>query len=337
LRLAIVNNASATVEMLQQIIQKALRHKIIWTACNGAEAIIKCSEDSPDLILMDLEMAPMNGIEAIHHIMKNSPCSILVVTAVTDDNSSKVFDALGAGALDAVNIPTLGPQSELEDFKELLRKISILEKLIITTEQQKDKNFQKMEQEPPFLVAIGSSTGGPTALVDFFSKIPANIKAAFVVAQHVDKQFAPGLVSWLDTSCDLKVELAVEGASPESGKVFIAATNDHLIVSKNMRLSYCTEPKNNPYRPSVDVFFNSIAANWKDKGAAVLLTGIGRDGAEGLLTLKKLGWPTFAQDKESSVVYGMPKAAVELGAAGEVLSPTKISEKIMQLITVNSG
>jgi two-component system response regulator WspF len=253
-----------------------------------------------------------------------------------DGNSSKVFDALGAGALDAVNTPSIGTCGGVEGSRELLRKIKILGKLTNSFQPKKvdvGKMIGKAERplELPFLVAIGSSTGGPNALAQFFKEIPEDINAAFVVAQHVDKQFAPGLVAWLDHSCKLKVKLAEEGDFPHPGTVYVAATNDHLIITKDMTMSYTSIPEDNPFRPSVDVFFDSVACNWKKVGAGALLTGIGRDGADGLLNLKKAGWRTYAQDKESCVVYGMPKAAVEVDAACDICPPEEIGRSIVKL------
>lgn len=336
MRIAIVNDMKMAVEILRRIISETPGFEVAWTAFDGVEAVEKCAADVPDLILMDLIMPSMDGVEATRRIMKDSPCGILVVTATVDGNSSKVFDALGAGALDAVNTPSIGTGGGVEGAKELLRKINMLGRLASALQPQKAENEKpklktESHKKTPFLVAIGSSTGGPSALVRFFSSIPEDINAAFVVAQHVDKQFAPGLVSWLNDSCKLHVKLAVSGDFPEPGTVHVAGTNDHLTISKDMNIFYTSIPENNPFRPSVDVFFNSVACNWKGKGAAAILTGIGRDGSTGLLALKNAGWSTFAQDKESCVVYGMPKAAVEAGAVCEVCSPEEIGKKITKL------
>jgi two-component system response regulator WspF len=140
-----------------------------------------------------------------------------------------------------------------------------------------------------------------------------------VIVQHVDAQFAPGLVDWLNEQTALPVELAMAGCPVEGGKVLVAGTNDHLVLQSNLTLTYTEEPRDYPYRPSVDVFFSSIADCWPGKGIGVLLTGMGRDGAQGLMSLRSASWHTIAQDRATSVVYGMPKAAAELGAAVQIL------------------
>lgn len=335
MRIAIVNDMQMSVEILRRVISSVPEYEIVWIAYDGLEAVEKCMFDTPDLIIMDIMMPRMNGVNAIRQIMKASPCAILVVTATVQGNSAMVFEALGAGALDAVNTPLMDAAGKNEGA-ELLKKISLLGRLIKvdSTIKRKVKNIVPASTSlinKFTIVAIGSSTGGPNALSAFFSRIPADINAAFVVIQHIDKQFAPGLASWLAGLCKLQVKLAENGDIPEKGKILLAATNDHLVLLPDLTMRYTTVPENNPYRPSVDVFFNSLASHWKLKGIAVQLTGIGRDGAEGLLKLKKMGWTTFAQDQESSVVYGMPKAAAELNAASEILSPGLIAERIVKL------
>jgi len=149
-----------------------------------------------------------------------------------------------------------------------------------------------------------------------------------VIVQHVDAQFAGGLAKWLGDQAAIPVTLAREGMQPEPGTAYLAESNDHLVIGADRTFRYTAEPVDNPYRPSVDAFFESLEANWKRPGVAALLTGIGRDGARGLLALRRAGWHTIAQDERSSVIYGMPKAAVELGAAKEILPLERIPEAI---------
>ncbi len=344
MRVAIVNDSQMTKEMLRRTLSEAPGCELAWTAADGEEAVRKCKADKPELILMDLVMPVMDGVEATRRIMKEAPCQILIVTSSVDRNSGKVFEALGSGALDAVKTPALGSDGRLKGDCELLKKISSLKKLSShdkpAAERQRRLADERLPERrargnAPLLVAIGSSTGGPSALLELLAQIPGDINAAFVVIQHLDKQFAQGLASWLASLCSLKIMLAKEGAAPEKGAVMIAETNDHLILTQEQRFHYTQAPEDNPYRPSVDVFFSSLAANSSEKGAAVLLTGIGRDGANGLLSLKKAGWMTFAQDKGSCVVYGMPKAAAELDAACEILTPAEAGRRIMKIISLH--
>jgi two-component system response regulator WspF len=186
----------------------------------------------------------------------------------------------------------------------------------------------------PPLVAIGASTGGPAALAHILSKLPTRFAAALVIIQHVDVQFAAGMVDWLQAQTSLAVRLAQDGCRLEVGTVWLAGTNDHMVLTPQHTLSYVAEPRDYPYRPSVDVFFKSLVKNgaepWPAKAAGVLLTGMGRDGAKGLAVLRRTGWYTISQDQASSVVYGMPKAAAEAGAAVQILSLEAIASSLMQ-------
>ena len=163
------------------------------------------------------------------------------------------------------------------------------------------------------------SPGGPKILIEILSFFPGNFPAAFIVVQHMDELFTPSLVEWMDSQINLPVRVAREGAIPEPGMVLMACTDDHLVMTPKLTLSYSREPLDNFYHPSVDVFFLSVASHWPARGVAALLTGMGRDGAQGLLALHNRNWYTIAQDRESSIVYGMPKAAAEMGAARDIL------------------
>ncbi len=184
---------------------------------------------------------------------------------------------------------------------------------------------------PRVLVAIGASTGGPEAIKAVLSCLPKHFPGAVVIIQHVDERHASGMADWLNNDIPLPVRIAREGDRPLSGTVLFAATNDHLVMTPTGNLSYSRNPVEYPYRPSVDEFFASIALYCKDEMIAVLLTGMGRDGGRGLLALRRLGHYTIAQDKISSIIYGMPKDAAERGAAIEVLSPSQIGKRLCVL------
>jgi len=179
-----------------------------------------------------------------------------------------------------------------------------------------------------WLVAIGASAGGPVALGTILSQLPKEFPAAILVAQHVDAEFVPALVSWLARQCRLSVRTATQGDVPQPGTILIAAGEAHLVFSSPNRLAYTCLPADSAYRPSVDVLFKSILQHWPGRVAAVLLTGMGRDGAEGLRLLRVGGHYTIAQDRTSSAVYGMPKAATEMDAATEVLALDQIAPRL---------
>ena len=342
MRIAIVNDKPIAVETMKRVLVGVSEYEIAWVAYDGIKAVEKCAQDTPDLILMDLTMPFMDGVEATRRIMKATPCAILVVTDSVNVDASKVFEAMGYGALDAVNTPVLGARKQIGGGDALLRKVATVGKLIgkpigrvqhVPTSEE--IHFPK--QHLPPLVAIGSSTGGPQALLQILSGLPQNFRAALVIIQHVDVKFAHGLATWLNERTPLNVKAAGEGCRPEAGTAWLAATNDHLILTRDLTLHYTPHPRDCPFRPSVDVFFKTVAQYWPRKAAAVLLTGMGRDGAEGLLSLRREGWHTIVQNKETSVVYGMPKAAIELEAAVDILPIDQIGPALVRCLSNNGS
>jgi two-component system, chemotaxis family, response regulator WspF len=336
-RIAIVNDMMMAVEAVRRVIASSTGHQLAWVALDGEEAVTRAANDTPDLILMDLIMPRVDGVEATRRIMATHPCAIVVVTASINENSSKVFEAMGAGALDAVNTPVLEGLSSGDGTQPLLSKIETIRKLIGApfgpkTQGVVESPTSASVEQAEGLVAIGASAGGPAALGKVLSQLGADFPAPVVIVQHVDVQFAKGLADWLQYHTPLKVRLAEEGDRPVPGTVLLAGTDNHLVFTGSRRLGYVRDPSDCSYRPSVDVFFKSIEANWDGPLVATLLTGMGRDGAEGLRLLKDKGYHTIAQDRTSSAVYGMPKAAAELNAATEILPVDKIGGRVAQLL-----
>ncbi len=344
MRIAIVNGTLTAVEALLQVLATVPEYKLAWVASNGAEAVTKCAIDVPDLILMDLVMPVMDGVEATRRIMARYPCAIVVVTASISAQVSKVFEAMGYGALDAVNAPALSDRPQAESGTNLLAKIATIAKLLGKTSRKTSQRLfrQEWRSQPKrmpqlLLVAIGASTGGPRALAEILSRLPKNFSAAVVIIQHIDAAFAPGLADWLNSFSALPVAVAREGSRLEPGKVWVAGTNDHLVLSSDLTLRYTPQPIDCFYRPSVDAFFRSAAQIWPGKGVGILLTGMGRDGAAGLLQLRRSGWQTIAQARESCAVYGMPKAAAELGAAERILPVEAIGSALVSFSIPSSA
>jgi two-component system, chemotaxis family, response regulator WspF len=183
-----------------------------------------------------------------------------------------------------------------------------------------------------WLVAIGASAGGPSALAVVLKGLPEDFSAAIVIIQHVDVQFAQGMAEWLSQHSALPVRVAAEDDRPVRGTVLIAGTQDHLQMKAADRLGYTRDPLDYVYRPSVDVFFESVNRHWRGGAIGVLLTGMGRDGANGLKVLRDKGHHTIAQDEASSVVYGMPKAAARLAAAVDILPMADIAPRLLEIL-----
>lgn len=330
MRIGIVNDTVFASEALRRTILASEQHEVAWIARSGEDAIARCVQDRPDAILMDLVMPGMDGVEATRRIMAATPCAIIIVSGNISNDSAQVFEAMGAGALDAVNAPVMNASGGFDGTRPLIEKLNSISKLvgrpaggqIGTRHPAKDRGR---------LVVLGASAGGPAALASVLSALPKNFNAAVIVVQHVDPQFAGGLAEWLNHHSSLPVRLAVEGDRPQPGTVLVAAKEDHLVFTSPSRLGYTRAPVETSYRPSVDVFLKSTDLYWPDDVVAVLLTGMGRDGAEGLRLLRDSGHHTIAQDRATSAVFGMPKAAADLQAASEILALDKIGPRLANI------
>ncbi|RZU47685.1 two-component system response regulator WspF [Fluviicoccus keumensis] len=325
MKIAIVNDQTIAVEALRRALAFDNAHEILWVAANGAQAVENAVRQRPDIILMDLMMPVMDGVEATRQIMQRAPCAIIIVTSDTNRQVSRVFEAMGHGALDAVNTPVVG--GDRAAIEPLLRKIGNVGLLIGQLEKRSSPS--PLRRRPAnMLIAIGASAGGPAAVAAVLKGLPAGFPAALVLVQHVDEVFAGSLAAWLATQCVLPVRLAREGEIPQAGTVLVAGTNHHIRLTLGGRLAYTPEPVQQVYRPSVDVFFESVARYWEGPAVGVLLTGMGRDGAKGLKMMRQSGLLTLTQDEKTSAVYGMPKAAVAIDAAMEVLPLEQMAPRL---------
>ena len=316
-----MNDEALAVEVLRRALSLATEHSIAWVARNGQDAVRLCASDPPDVVLMDLIMPVMDGVEATRQIMTATPCAILVVTGDVTRNTSKIFAALGAGAVDVVATPTQGHDAGVSSAHALLNKIKLVGRLGIPRFVGARPSAGHAAIS---LVVIGASAGGPPAVAHVLRDLPADLQAAVLVVQHVDAEFVDSMADWFDSQALFAVQVAREGTVPQAGHVYVSAGDMHLVVRAGGTLGYDLEPTVAPSRPSADVLFASVAKHWVGTVIGVVLSGMGRDGAIGLGQLRAAGARTVAQDEATSAVYGMPRAAAESNAATDVLPLDKI-------------
>jgi two-component system, chemotaxis family, response regulator WspF len=329
-KIAIASANQSAVELLQQLLERASpKHEVTWVARHQAGTVWRCQQDRPDLLLLDAAL-PAEGAEQdiIGRIMTESPCGILLVTTNPDGNLGSVYESMSRGALDWFSL-RIGGAGREELGQALLGKLGRLAPLLRAPRRERSTpsspGIAIPDPRPTPLVAIGSSTGGPQALAEILGGLPRAFPGCLIIVQHFDPAYTDGLTSWLGQQSGFAVRLAAAGDRPGPGDVLVAAADSHLVMRRGGVLAYEKEPSATPYRPNIDVFFRSLVQHGPKQAAAVLLTGMGADGAEGLKQLRQAGWLTIAQDRATSVVYGMPKAAAELGAASMILPLPRIA------------
>jgi two-component system, chemotaxis family, protein-glutamate methylesterase/glutaminase len=340
IRVVIADDSLVAREMLSTILSSDKDIDVVGLANNGAEAVDLVERLRPDLVTMDIHMPRMNGLEATEKIMAFSPTPILVVSSsVHGEGIGLAFDALTLGALEVIKKPEPRDWADLERIgSEVLRKVKFLSRVkVITHIRGRHTSREELAPGAPAmpsgrgLVAIGSSTGGPSALLTVFEQLPANFPVPILVAQHIADGFVPGLVSWLDASCSIKITGAEEGVTPEPGTAYISPTGVNIALDgKQIALKKPTAGQ--LYIPSADTLFESVARAYGKRAVGVILTGMGADGASGLKQLHGRGAATIAQDEETCTVFGMPRAAIEMGAADQVLPIQAIGAAIAALI-----
>jgi two-component system response regulator WspF len=332
MKVAIVNNLGPAVEALRRAVALEPHYELAWVAQSGEEAVALCERDTPDVLLLELSMPGIGGVEAARQIMARSPCAILIATSSLRNNQRAVFEAMGYGALDVVEIPPLDARDGAP-MTAVLNKMATLRRLVRDDSSKRAALRGASHRANECLLAVGASAGGPGALATLLAAVPITAPLAIVIVQHVDAQFAPGMADWLCQQSAWPVRVALEGDRPEVGAALLAGSSDHLIFRTSDRLGYTPDPLEYAYRPSIDVFFHTLVRHWRRPAIGVLLTGMGRDGALGLKSMRDKGHYTVAQDEASSAVFGMPKAAAQLDAATEILPLGAIGPRVLERMT----
>jgi len=343
IRILIADDSELTRVVLRDLLSQDPDIQVVCEVSDGRSAVQKTAEFRPDLVIMDVMMPVMDGIEATAEIMAANPTPILMLSANTDPRDSRsAFSAIKTGALDVMAKPG-GVVSEAFPLiaAQLIAKVKSLSRIRVIhhyrvprpkPEQPRQERAKlQCPNGPRRILAIGASTGGPRAILHLLQGLPKDLSAAVLVVQHIADGFAPGFADWLNREAALPVRVATIESELQSGQVLIAPNRVHLIV-KSDRIVLEDSPPIHSCRPAVDALFHSLAtAQSAVETVAVLLTGMGTDGAAGMAALQKQGAYTIAQDEASCAVFGMPKAAIERGAAVQVLPLENIAEVVRRL------
>jgi two-component system chemotaxis response regulator CheB len=328
LRVLVADDSGAARLLIQGILEADPELEVVGQATDGAEAVALADRLAPDVITMDVAMPGVDGLEATRQIMARVPRPIVLVSGVFTPDVVNSFRALEAGAVTLLEKPA-GPGSPAfgREAAELVATVKLMAgvKLVRRRSPRNDgadtpgRRPVVRRTEPLGIVAMAASTGGPAALAQILRRLPADWAVPVLVVQHIGAGFDAGLVRYLDESCHLPVALAEDGREVTDGRVYVSPAEAHLGVTTDRQLTVTAAEPIDGYRPSADHLFRSVAAAFGPAAVGAVLTGMGRDGAEGLLTLRQAGGLTIAQDESTSIVYGMPRQAVLRGAAEEVL------------------
>jgi two-component system chemotaxis response regulator CheB len=343
-RVLVVDDSGFFRRRIVEILEADARIKVIGTAANGKEAVDQVASLKPDVVTMDIEMPVMDGITAVRQIMAATPTPVLMFSSLTKEGAQATLDALEAGAVDFLPKRFEDIATDREQAKLVLRRrihAVARQKPVVGAAPAPQRVVPRAPHVPVTVrsgqlqvVAIASSTGGPVALAQILSTLPAAFRLPVLVVQHMPASFTPAFAARLDQQCALRVKEAQDGDVLQAGQVLLAPGGRQMTVQQRNGKVQVTISDGNPalhYKPCADVTFESVAAVFGGKTLAMVLTGMGADGREGARALKQHGGLIWTQDEASSVIYGMPMAVAEAGLSDQVLSLREIGPALAQV------
>lgn len=332
-RVLVIDDSALMRKLIPQILERDPSIQVVGTAMDGEFGLKKIEELKPDVVTLDLEMPRMDGMETLRQITKRYKIPTIIVSSHSTEGATATFKALALGAIDFVSKPKDAAAAKMDDVaQELINKIKAAARTEVKQVQQQlpeptrvNKKHTFRASAPSKLVAIGISTGGPNALQYMLSQLPGDFPGSIVVVQHMPEGFTEMFARRLNECCAIEVKEAASGDMLLAGRVLICPGNRHIRVKRmsmgdTIVLGAPEEAKVNGHRPSCDVLFRSVAQEFGSNAVGLIMTGMGEDGADGLGEMRAKGAMTIAQDENSCVVYGMPKAAIERGYAQRVVS-----------------
>jgi two-component system, chemotaxis family, protein-glutamate methylesterase/glutaminase len=349
IKVLIVDDSAVVRKIFSQQLEKASGIEVVGTAPDPYIAREKIIRLKPDVITLDIEMPRMDGITFLKHLMKSYPLPVIIVSSLTQKSSKLALEALSIGALEVLSKPSVA-YSVGDMGDQLIEKIKAV--AFVDVKSRLKKNIPQPEasiravyapralaETTNKLIAIGASTGGTEALKQVLTRIPRNSPGILVV-QHMPPNFTAAFAERMNSLCDISVSEAKNGETITNGKALIAPGNFHMLLRRSGS-SYYVQVKSGPrvhhQRPAVDVLFKTVAMHAGANALGIILTGMGADGARGLLAMKQAGAHTIAQDEESCVVFGMPKEAIRINAVDSVLPLTAIAQAALSRIAKNFG
>jgi two-component system chemotaxis response regulator CheB len=341
IRVLLIEDSQVTLVILRRILSSSPQIKVVGEARTGLEALEMIPKIQPDVICTDLHMPQMDGLEFTSEVMTLYPRPILVISSwVQEEDAPHVFQLLEAGALDIFPKPSAGLTTEDKLLnQELINKIQILAGVKVFKKKRKSSSpvksletFSSKSYVKPEIVVIGASTGGPQTINELFAQLPSNFPVPVICVQHICFGFLQGFIDWLSSSCRLPIQMAKPGQIPKPGTIYFPPEQQHLELDERGRFICSDSPPLDGHRPSVTVTFKSVAKFYGRATVGILLTGMGRDGAEGMQCIAQAGGLTIAQDEATSVIFGMPKEAIDLGAAKLVLPIHAIAPRLLELL-----
>lgn len=343
IRVLVVEDSPLMSKVLIDLLNADSRILVVGVAHNGKEAVEIVPYLKPDIITMDVDMPVMDGLEATKQIMAYNPTPILVVCAAGfSQGMDKAFKSVSFGALDIIEKQELWTLENKKSTERLIEKIKFLSGVKVTThplakfEKEGLANIYRFSGNKVLdrMVSIIASTGGPEALVKILKKLPADFPCGITIVQHIAKGFEGGLADWLGGECQIKVKVAQDSEEIQPAVAYIAPYDLQMRVEEDKKINLSNEPPHNGFSPSGDVLLESVGKVYKGGAIGVALTGMGKDGAMGMKAIKQMYGKTIAQNEASCAVFGIPKAAIDLGVVDKVLSPEEIAEEIIQILNI---